>query len=81
MDPDGDGLWTVSDYHLANVTDLLAIANWMQSEDGKKGRKRPTPVKRPGDKAAANAKADLIQRSIEERKRRRAPQARAPETR
>lgn len=63
------------------MTDLLTVANWMRSEDGRKGRNRPKPVKRPGDKAAANAKADLIKASIEERKRRRARQARGPDAR
>lgn len=72
LDPDGDGLWTVSDFHLANVVDLLAAANWQRSEDGAKGRNKPKPVKRPGEKDAANAKAELIKKSIAERKRRRA---------
>lgn len=48
----------------------------MRSEDGRKGRKRPKPVKRPGEKARADAKADLIQKSIEERKRRRSQRER-----
>lgn len=60
-------------YHLANITDLLATLAWMQSEDGRKKRNKPKPVKRPGEKQAASAKADLIKASIEERKRRRAP--------
>jgi hypothetical protein len=75
MDPDGDGLWTVDSYHLANITDLLAAANWQRSEDGSKGRNKPNPTPRPSDKqvaARAAEKAELIKASIAERKRRRA---------
>lgn len=72
VDTDGEGLWGVSDYHLANVVDMLAVANWQRSGDGSKNRNRPKPVARPGQERAKRARDDLIQASIAERKRRRA---------
>jgi hypothetical protein len=67
-DPEGEGLWSVDSYLLAQVVDLLAAANWQRSADGSKGTNRPKPLPRPSDKYAAAAKADLIKSSIAQRR-------------
>lgn len=41
------GRWTTSDYLLAAVVDGVQLLAWLQSEDGQKGRNRPTPIQRP----------------------------------
>lgn len=73
LDPDGarDELWTINTHRATDAVDLLTAANWQRSEDGSKGRNKPKPTPRPSDKHAADSKADLIQRSIAERKKRR----------
>lgn len=69
VDADGEGLWRVDTYLLANVVDALNIANWQRSKDGSTGNNRPKQVPRPSDKRAAQDKAQLIQNSIRERRR------------
>lgn len=41
------GEWSLSEYLLAGIFDLLAAANWQRT--GKKSN-RPKPLRRPGDK-------------------------------
>lgn len=40
--------WGLSEQLLAMVADALNIANWMNSEDGRRKRHRPEPIPRPG---------------------------------
>lgn len=40
--------WMLRDHLAAALVDEQRIANWMQSEDGRKGRNRPKPIPRPG---------------------------------
>lgn len=71
LDADGEGLWDVDTYLLANVVDLLNFANWQRSEDGSKGRNKPKPIKRPSDHRAELQKAEDIRAAIAERRKRR----------
>lgn len=71
QDPDGHRLWTPDTYMLANVVDVLQVANWQRSEDGTKGRNKPKSVQRPGDVMAAQDKAEDIKKLIAERRKRR----------
>lgn len=41
-------MWTLPDLLLAEAVDSLHTANWLQTEDGSKGRNRPEPIPRPG---------------------------------
>ena len=50
--------WEVSDYLLATVVDLLALANWQRQ--GKKGAPKPRPVPRPGSDKSVKYGADPI---------------------
>lgn len=43
--------WTDVALLLATVVDELRIANWLQTEDGAKGRNQPQPIPRPGVKS------------------------------
>lgn len=43
--------WNLPEQLLATACDLLAIGNWMQSEDGRKNRNRPKRIERPGVKS------------------------------
>lgn len=45
---DGQPHWKVTDYLLAHIADLLAVANWQRQ--GKKSAPKPKPLKRPGQK-------------------------------
>lgn len=47
IDPDA-APWGLSEHLLAVVADAVIAGNWMQSEDGRKRRHRPKPIKRPG---------------------------------
>lgn len=40
--------WTLQHHLLALIIDVLREGNWMQTEDGQKGRRRPKPIPRPG---------------------------------
>lgn len=42
--------WSQADYLLANLVDLLQLDVWFQTKNGRAGRKRPKPVRRPGEK-------------------------------
>lgn len=45
-----NGGWTVTDHLLALEVDYLAILAWQGTKDGQKGRNKPKPLPRPGDK-------------------------------
>lgn len=64
--------WTVTDYLLANVHDVLTAANWQRSGEGKS--KYPKPLPRPEDRRRrrgedsperAAARKDAIRRARE----------------
>ena len=40
--------WGITEQLMAAAVDLLRVANWMNTEDGSKGRNRPEPIPRPG---------------------------------
>lgn len=40
----------MTEHLLASAVDALHIANWLNSEDGKRKRNRPDPIPRPGVK-------------------------------
>jgi hypothetical protein len=46
--------WGAVEHLLAAAVDALHAANWQRS--GRKGAKRPTPIRRPGDKGTADVK-------------------------
>lgn len=48
--------WGATEYLLAGIGDVLALANWQRS--GSKKIKRPEPMPRPGDDNARAVKAD-----------------------
>lgn len=45
-----DSDWVTTNQLLAMVCDHLAVANWMQTRDGEKGKNRPKQIPRPGVK-------------------------------
>ncbi|MEV0608131.1 DUF5361 domain-containing protein [Polymorphospora rubra] len=53
----------MSEHLLTTAVDLLRINNWMQTEDGAKGRNRPEPIPRPGQTAEKKTKSERIQTS------------------
>ena len=46
-----ESAWGLSEHLQAMTFDVLQQIAWLQSEDGMKGRNRPTPLPRPGAKA------------------------------
>lgn len=40
--------WSVTDYLLAVLIDLMNVLVWFKTKDGSKGRNRPKPIARPG---------------------------------
>lgn len=40
--------WNTTNQLIALVADHLAIANWMQTKDGEKGKNQPKQIPRPG---------------------------------
>lgn len=56
-----DNAWTVSDHLLAQVVDVLSVANWQRA--GGKGS-QPDPVKRPHDlKELKEKRTSLLDRA------------------
>lgn len=45
-----DSPWDLLCLLMAEAVDSMHIANWLQTEDGSKGRNRPEPIPRPGVK-------------------------------
>lgn len=46
---DQDALfWTPDRQLLASIVDLLSILVWQPTKDGRRGRNKPKPIKRPG---------------------------------
>lgn len=43
--------WGLAEQLAAEAVDALRISNWQRTENGRKGRKQPKPVKRPWDVA------------------------------
>lgn len=41
-------MWNADRQLLASIVDLLAVQVWQPTKDGRKGRKRPKPIPRPG---------------------------------
>ncbi|QXB43414.1 DUF5361 domain-containing protein [Jonesia denitrificans] len=44
-----ENAWGVQEHLLATIADTLRWLAWAKSEDGKRNRKRPKPIPRPGD--------------------------------
>ena len=42
-----DSDWNTTNQLLAMVADHLAVANWFETKDGQKGKKRPKQIPRP----------------------------------
>lgn len=42
--------WTLADHLLAVQADHLAILAWQRTRDGERGRNKPVPIPRPGQK-------------------------------
>lgn len=56
--------WSIETHMLANIFDILASANWQRAvASGKKGVRKPKPIKRPGQKGAGRRIGDTTGRS------------------
>jgi len=53
--PPPDDFWTPDRDLLATVADELAVLIWQKTKDAQQGRNAPTPIQRPGVKAAGEA--------------------------
>jgi len=49
VDPVGTQ-WSQADHLLADISDHTRLGVWLQTKDGRKGRRRPDPWPRPGQK-------------------------------